>query len=115
MREITKDTLRSFESYLINEEKAEATIGKYIRDVRAFSAWLCDRELCKTAVLAYKSHLCVLYAPASVNAALSSLNSFFGFMTWYDLKVKNLKIQKQLFASSDKELSKQEYVIILNQ
>ena len=30
-------------------------------------------------------------------------------MEWYDLRVKKLKIQKQIFASTDKELSKAEY------
>jgi len=30
-------------------------------------------------------------------------------MEWYDLRVKNLKIQKQVFASTDKELTKAEY------
>ena len=109
MRIITTETIQSFRNYLIEEEKAQATIGKYIHDICDFQAWLSEEELCKTAVLAYKSHLCEHYAPASVNAALSSLNSFFNFMEWYDLRVKNLKIQKQIFASADKELTKAEY------
>lgn len=64
-------------------------------------------------VLAYKSYLCEHYAPASVNAILSSLNSFFNFMEWYDLRVKNLKISKQIFVSADKELTKAEYQRLL--
>jgi site-specific recombinase XerD len=44
-----------------------------------------------------------------VNAVLSSLNSFFNFMKWYDFKVKSLKIQTQIFASTDSELTKTEY------
>ena len=100
MRNITKEIIRSFNKFLISEEKAEATVGKYLHDICEFQAWLGERELCKTAVLAYKSHLCEHYAPASVNAALSSLNCFFNFM---ELRVKSLKIQKQLFASADKE------------
>ncbi len=109
MRKITTETIKSFNDYLINEEKAQATVNKYLHGVGEFQIWLGEQELCKTAVLAYKSHLCEHYAPASVNAALSSLNSFFNFMEWYDLRVKNLKIQKQIFASADKELSKAEY------
>ena len=109
MRNITNEIIRSFNNYLISEEKAEATVGKYLHDVCEFRLWLGERELCKTAVLVYKSHLCEHYAPASVNAALSSLNCFFSFMEWYDLRVKSLKIQKQLFASADKELTKEEY------
>ena len=109
MRKITTGIIRSFNDYLINEEKAAATVNKYLHDVTEFQIWLGEQELCKTAVLAYKSYLCEYYAPTSVNAALSSLNSFFNFMEWYDLRVKNLKIQKQIFASTDKELTKAEY------
>ncbi len=109
MKTITNEHLRDFKEYLQNEEKAQATINKYLRDVREFQTWLGGQELCKSLVLAYKTHLCEQYAPASVNAALSSLNSFFNFMEWYDLRVKNLKIQKQIFASTDKELTKAEY------
>ncbi len=109
MRKITTEIIQLFQGYLINEEKAMSTIEKYLRDIRDFRAWLSEGELCKTTVLTYKAHLCERYAPASVNAALSSLNSFFNFMEWYDLRVKNLKIQKQIFASTDKELTKAEY------
>jgi len=109
MRKITTEIIRSFHDYLINEEKAAATVNKYLHDVGEFQTWLGEQELCKTAVLGYRSYLCERYAPTSVNAALSSLNSFFNFMEWYDLRVKNLKIQKQIFASTDKELPKAEY------
>ena len=109
MRKIKTEIIKSFNDYLINEEKAAATVNKYLHDVGEFQIWLGEQELCKTTVLAYKSYLCERYAPASVNAALSSLNSFFNFMEWYDLRVKNLKIQKQIFASTDKELTKAEY------
>ena len=109
MREITIKIIKSFNNYLIDEEKAVATVGKYLHDVREFKMWIGERELSKASVLAYKAYLCERYAPASVNAALSSLNSFFDFMEWYDLRVKNLKIQKQIFASTDKELTKAEY------
>ena len=109
MRIITTETIQSFYGYLIDEEKATATVNKYLHDVGEFQIWLGEQELCKVAVLAYKSYLCEKRAPVSVNAALSSLNSFFNFMEWYDLRVKNLKIQKQIFASTDKELTKAEY------
>jgi len=113
MRKMTTEAIKSFNDYLINEEKATATINKYLHDLGEFQTWLGEQELSKVAVLAYKSYLCEQYAPASVNAAISSLNSFFNFMEWYDLRVKNLKIQKQIFASTDKELTKAEYERLL--
>ncbi len=109
MRNITTIQLNSYRAYLIGEEKTATTVNKYLHDVCEFQIWLGEQVLCKTAVLAYKTYLCEHYAPASVNVALSSLNSFFNFMEWYDLRVKNLKIQKQIFASTDKELTKAEY------
>lgn len=109
MRKITTEIIKSFNEYLINEEKAQATITKYMRDVKEFNAWKGVQKLDKNMVLTYKAYLCERYAAASVNAALSSLNTFFNFMEWYDLRVKNLKIQRQMFVSADRELTKSEY------
>ena len=106
---ITNEQIKLFREYLINDEKAQATVHKYLHDVSMFQSWVGEKEPDKTAVLTYKSYLCEQHAPTSVNAVLSSLNSFFNFMGWYDLRVKNLKIQKQIFASTNKELSKAEY------
>ena len=114
MRKITNENLKSFRIHLINEEKSAATLEKYLRDVTEFSSWLSDKCLEKADVLEYKTKLIEQYAPTSVNATLSSLNSFFNFMEWYDLRVKNLKIQKQIFASTDKELTKGEYERLLH-
>lgn len=109
MYKITTALIDSYHSYLIDEEKAPSTVSKYVRDVQVFVGWLKTRDLDKSAVLAYKSYLIDSYAPASVNAAISSLNSFFTFCEWYGLRMKNLKIQRKIFASQDKELTKTEY------
>lgn len=109
MRKITTEIIKSFNDYLINEEKAAATVNKYLHDIGEFQIWIGEQELCKTVILSYKSYLRERYAPTSVNTALSSLNSFFNFMEWYDMRVKSLKIQQQIFASTDKELTKAEY------
>ena len=113
MKSISTTNMKNFEKHLYYEEKARATINKYLHDVECFSTWLNGKSIEKSDVLAYKAKLCEQYAPASVNAALSSLNSFFGFMEWYDLRVKNLKIQRQIFSTNDKELSKAEYERLL--
>lgn len=109
MKKITNELIQKFKTYLINEEKSSATLEKYIRDVIAFMQWLNDRVVEKTVVMEYKQNLIENYAPASANSMLSSINSFFGYMEWYDCKVKTFKIQKQIFANKDKELTKAEY------
>ena len=98
---------------MIEEEKAAATVEKYIRDINVFADWLGDKELDKETVLTYKENLIKNYAPASVNSILSSLNSFFEYGGECGLKVKNLKIQKQIFAKVEKELTKAEYERLL--
>lgn len=113
MKKITNELIQKFKMYLINEEKSSATLEKYIRDVVAFMQWLNDRVVEKVVVMEYKQNLIENYAPASANSMLSSINSFFGYMEWYDCKVKTFKIQKQIFANKDKELSKAEYERLL--
>lgn len=106
---MTREQVQQFKNYLLEEEKASATIEKYIRDVSAFYQWHGGGTVEKKEVLAYKESLLEHYAPASVNSVLSSLNSFFDFCTWYNLKVKMLKIPKKIFESKEKELTKEEY------
>ena len=114
IKKLTPELIEKFNNYLINEEKASATLEKYMRDIKAFSEWNLGSELNKRKVLDYKEYLIGKFAPASVNSVLSSLNSFFEFNNWYEMKVKMLRIQKQIFASKDKELSKAEYERLLD-
>ena len=114
MRKLTKELIDKFKMYLIEEEKSSATIEKYIRDITAFYVWLQGAELNKVAVVNYKKYLSETYAPSSVNSMLSSINSFFIYNEWYELKVKTLKIQRQIFTSRDKELTKAEYERLLD-
>ena len=113
MDSITRESVKSFQRYLTDSEKSQSTVQKYIHDVVCLLDWLDARELDKAAVLDHKSHLCEKFAPASVNAALSSLNAYFEFCGRADLKVRNLKIQRQIFVKEEKELSKQEYERLL--
>ena len=49
------------------------------------------------------------YRPISVNAMLAAVNKFFTCMGREDCKVKYLKLQRQMFRKSEKDLSKEEY------
>ena len=113
MRNISTDSLSKFREYLVNEEKSAATVDKYMRDVTAFVVWIKKNEIDKCDVLAYKTALVAQYALTSVNSMLSSLNAFFSFNEWYELKVKTLKIQRRVFAKEERELSKSEYTRLL--
>lgn len=107
--------IENFRRYLLDEEKSSSTLEKYLHDVSVFFSWLADKALDKRAVLDYKAHLIdSKYAPASINSAISSLNSFFTFISRHELKVKTLRIQKQIFADRDRELTKDEYARLLD-
>ncbi len=115
MKTITQSEIQKYNTYLFEEEKSENTIEKYMRDIMAFSVWLSDRTLSKTSVLEYKEYLLKEgYAPRSINSVLSSLNSFFDFCNLSNLKIKMLKIQHQIFANENKELTKAEYERLLS-
>lgn len=108
-RFITAKAIAEFKEHLILEERSEITIEKYIRDVKAFSAYTQNAAITKETVIAYKKHLQENYAVRSVNSMLASINSLFAFLNWHDLKVKSLKLQQQVFCPEEKELTKAEY------
>ena len=110
---ITNELINNFKIYLYEGERSDNTIEKYMRDIRFFREWLQGRNIDKSVVIEYKKELCKRYAVKSVNSMLSSINTFFAFMGWYDLKVKTLNIQWRIFADKSKELSKVEYERLL--
>ena len=110
---ITSKAIKDFQMCLYEEERSDNTIEKYMRDVRLFREWLQDRSIDKSVVIEYKKEICQRYAVKSVNSMLSSINAFFVFMGWYELKIKTLKIQRRIFADKSKELSKAEYERLL--
>lgn len=116
MRILTSEKIKDFHAYLLQEEKSKATTEKYLRDINTFMQWKtqsCIKGIDKVTVLSYKDYLCEHYAVSSVNSMLSSLNSFFDFCEWYELKVKALKLQRKIFSSSEKELTRAEYTRLL--
>ena len=108
-RVITAKMIAGFREHLILEERSVATIQKYIRDVKAFMAYAQNSAITKETVIAYKKYLQENYAVRSVNSMLASINSFFSFFGWNDLKVKSLKLQQQIYCPEEKELTKAEY------
>lgn len=114
MRTVTKEKMKKFRLYLYENEKSENTINKYMRDVVSFSQYIGKNSIKKADMLEYKKLLCEKYAPRSVNSMLSSINAFFDYLEWHELKVKTLKIQKQIFSDKESELTKSEYERLLS-
>ena len=104
-----KKEIQAFIEYLYENEKSEHTIEKYERDVKQFYRYLKDAPLEKKAVREYKNELMKEYALRSINSMLASLNSYFRFIGKEELRMKSIKIQKEVFAEERKNLKKKEY------
>ena len=107
--------VRRFEQYLLEEECCQSTIEKYLRDVRAFAVWLDSQSVTKESVRSWKEYLVQKgYAPATINSMLSALNTFLRFQGWQECCVKFLKIQRRMFRDSSRELTREEYLRLIN-
>ena len=114
-RFLNAEIIEEFGKHLVLEEKSEHTIEKYMRDVRAFWSFAGNGEITKETAIAYKNHLLKTdYAVRSINSMLASINSLFVWLEWFGCRVKALKTQKQIFCPEEKELTKAEYLRLVN-
>ena len=104
---ITPALIGKYAAYLREQERSPATIEKYVHDLTALSGFLAGRPVTKGALLEWKEDLIGQYTPASVNNKLAAVNGFCGMGA---LRLRKLKIQKALFLSEEKELTRAEYV-----
>lgn len=110
---ITQERIDAYCLSLLSDERAAGTVAKYRRDLTAFARWLGGRPVSKENSTGWKAHLLNRgYAPRTVNSMLAAVNSFFRFAGW-NIKVKFLKIQRQLFRDATRELNRAEYTQLL--
>lgn len=110
---ITREQINTYCASMLADERAAGTVAKYRRDVTAFARWLGGRPVSKENSTGWKAHLLNRgYAPRTINSMLAAVNSFFRFAGW-NIKVKFLKIQRQLFRDATRELNRAEYTQLL--
>ncbi len=109
--QITEKRMKDFEEQLYSEEKQQATVEKYLRDLKKLADFADGRELSKKLMVEYKETLKSSgeYKTRSINSYLVAANRFLEFMGWYDFRVKTFKIQKETFRSSERNLTKKDY------
>lgn len=113
-RIITEERIGDYRRKLIQEEKSTATVEKYLRDVRAFFAFVESAALTKELVMAYKQQLIERqYAVRSINSMLVSVNSLLEYLGRPDCRVKAIRQQRQIYCAEEKELTKAEYLRLL--
>ena len=111
---VTEENLMVFADWLKANEKARATVEKYVRDVQAFSVWLADATITKEAAIEYKQYLMDEKGrdATGVNTVIAALNNYFVY-AGLDIRLKPLKIQRRTFLSEEEVLSKAEYKRLL--
>lgn len=114
-RILTEECVKGFSEYLYREEKSRATREKYLRDVERFRLFLGGAHVTREAVFGWKEFLVERgYAPRSVNSMLASVNSLLSFLGWQACRAKNLRLQRQTYCAEEKELTRAEYLRLLN-
>lgn len=107
---LTEEKIGEFEKYLKGEECADATVEKYLRNVRLFAAWLGGEAVTKEAVGEWK--VCLhkeKYAHSTINSKLASLNRFFAFAGLEGCRVKYFHVQRRMFRDDSRDLTQMEY------
>lgn len=114
MKQITSESIRSFEEQLYLNEKSKATVEKYTLALRRLMEYLQGMELTKARLLSYREHLQTQTKAQTVNGALSAIHAYLDFAGWQECKVKLLKVQRQAFLDESRELSEAEYKRLLS-
>ena len=115
VRRIGSEQLQIFRAELRQEGRSPGTVEKYLRDVCAFSAWLKGREAGReTAVLWKEALLERGLAPLFPEGGKAQKFKFFAVFGWIECRVKPLRIQRRMFRDASRELTRQEYIRLLD-
>lgn len=106
--------VKGYENYLLREERSRNTIVKYVHDLRSYFMFLQGETVTKESLLCWKEKLTQSYLPASVNSMLAAVNGFLEWAGYPQYRVKPLKIQREIFTKPEKELSREEYIRLVN-
>lgn len=112
MSTLTKK-ITDFKKHLIEQERSQYTISKYIHDAEFFLKFVNNRTINKELVIDFKLFLGERYAASSANSMLAAVNSFLKFNGLSELIVKPFKIQRALFVPEEKELCRNEYLRLI--
>ena len=114
-RAMTLEQIESYGKTLRLEERCEATVQKYVGAATAFFGFLPEgKRVTRELALAWKAEISAKNAASTVNVMLSAVNRFFAFMSWDDIRIKRIKTQRRIFRDRDRELSKAEYLRLLD-
>lgn len=109
-RRLDSELIEGYAAKLRLDERSEATVEKYTRTLRRYSAWLCGREATRELTTAWKESLLEGgLEPSTVNVQLSALDGFYRWQGWTDCCVRHMRVQRRAFMERRRELTREEY------
>lgn len=111
--------LEEYKEWLLEDEKSKNTIEKYTRDILLFLDYLKEEyedgeAVTKQHLIKFKEKLEGSYAISSANSMLVAVNVFLKYLGLEPLRVKLFKVQKQVFSEESRELSKMDYMKLID-
>ena len=112
---ITNEQITAYGANLRMEERCEATVRKYVGAVMSLFRFLSqDKIVSQEALLAWKADISARFSASGANVMISAVNRFCAFMSWSGLRIKQIKVQRRIFRDCDRELTRAEYMRLLN-
>ena len=109
-RQITSEIIAQFAGFLEQSEKSPATVEKYTHDISRLMDWLNGGTVTAEKMRQWKKLLLAEgLSPRTVNTKICAFNKFATFMGWNDLRLKSLRVQRTMFRSKERELTRSEY------
>lgn len=106
--------LSAFRRLLTANDKSQATVEKYCRDVRQLLAYLDQRHPSRSLLLEYRRMLCAHHRPQTVNGKLTAINTYLKSVGLAECCMKLLSVQRRAFIDDTRELTDTEYRRLLD-
>lgn len=106
---ISMSQIEAFCAYMRDNEKAEATVEKYRREILMLRNFLGTRSITKDVLLEYRDQLLGRHQTGTVNGKLSAVNAYLVYAGLPDLRLKILRVQRKAFIEENRELTEDEY------
>lgn len=111
---ITPIEMKKFEQCLEMREKSRNTIQKYFRDIEKLQAFLGERPIEKNELCKFKQQIMSTYKISSVNSIIAAVNTFLEVFGLDELKIKHVKVQRDVFCAEERELEQAELKRLLD-
>ena len=102
--------LGRFRDFLLDRERASATVSKYLNDAKKLLAFLDgEREIDKQTLVDFKEWLWANYKPASCNSMIAGVNQFLESQGLGNLKLRLFRLQNVRMRPEERFMTGEEY------